>query len=61
MQNISRASIYMLMKYILLLHKKYLNNLIFIHVNIFFILTFFTFLHFPYVEVNVHLKTLRRG
>ena len=27
----------------------------------FYILTFFTFLHFPYVEVNFHSKTLRRS
>ena len=49
------------MKYILLLHKNYLNTLIFIHVNNFYILTFFTFLHFSYVEVNFHSNTLRRS
>ena len=49
----------MVMKYILLLQKKYLNNLIFIYVNNFYILTFFIFLHFSYVEVNFHFKTLR--
>ena len=49
------------MKYILLLHKKYLNNLIFIYVNNFYIFTFFTFLHFSYVEVNLHFKTIRKG
>ena len=55
------TSIHMLMKYILLLHKKYLNNLIFMYVNNSYILTFFTFLHFFYVEVNFHFKTLCKG
>ena len=61
----------MLMKYILLLHKKYLNNLIFIYVNIFIFWLSSRFYIFPmkelifspkpYAEVNFHPKTLRRG